>query len=180
MNNRRLHLLLFATQLLNLLLLTQSWFSIAMKIDGTDTTLGDYDATSTYALAMPTTLLALAASLVAFLVAGSAKRVVLAFGALVTGSLGIWLAIQISNRNISGLDSQLDRLTGIAKTHGVENLEVKVGLVPWAWLAITLLIVVLGVYLAANRSTWIARQPLTLPASDKASSTIDLWEQQRD
>lgn len=180
MNNRRLHLLLFAIQLLNLLLLTQTWFSIAMKVNGLDTTLGDYDATATYALAMPTSLLAVASTLVGFLVAGKAKKFVLAFSALVSSTLGGWLGLQVANRNITGLDSQLDRLTGIAKTHGVDNLEVRVGLAPWVWLAITVTVVLLAGYLAANRSAWKASQPLAPGKAAKVTSTIDLWEQQRD
>jgi len=180
MSNRRLHLLLFAIQLLNLLLLTQTWFSVAMKVNGANTTLGDFDATTTYALAMPSSLLAVASTLVAFLVAGKAKKFVLAFSALVTGALGAWLGVQVFNRNIAGLDSQLDRLTGIARTHGVDNLQVQVGIAPWAWLAITGLVVLLGGFLAVNRSTWVIRQSASAGKSAKATSTIDLWEQQRD
>lgn len=180
MNNRRLHLILFAIQLLNLLLLTQTWFSIAMKVNGANSTLGDFDATATYALAMPSSLLAAAATLVAFLVAGKAKRVVLGFIALVTAVLGAWLGLQVFNRNIAGLDSQLDKLTGIAKTHGIDNLQVQVGFAPWTWLAITGLIVLLGGYLATNRALWVVRQPVAPVKKTKAASTIDLWEQQRD
>lgn len=180
MNNRRLHLLLFAIQLLDLLLLTQTWFSIAIKVNGTNTTLGDFDATATYALAMPSSLLALASTLVAFLVAGKAKKFVLTFSALVSGALGGWLGIQVANQNIAGLDSQLDRLTGIAKTHGVDNLQVQVGFAPWVWLVVTGVAVLVGVYLVANRSAWTTRQSLIPAKSVKATSTIDLWEQQRD
>jgi hypothetical protein len=182
MNNRRLHTLLFAVQLLNLLLLTQTWFSISMNLNGANTNLGEFDATATYALAMPSSLLETAAVLVAFLVNGLAKRLVLGFSALATASLALWLGIQVSNRNVAGLDGQLDRLTGIAKTHGIDSLQVSVTFTPWVWLGLAVLMVIIGGWLAVNTHPWTSKptQANKGSSSGKTESTIDLWEQQRD
>lgn len=182
MPNRRLHALLFLAQLLNLLLLTQTWFSISMTLNGADTKLGEFDATATYSMAMPSSLLATAAVLVAFLVNGLAKRLVLGFGAIATASLAVWLGFQVVNRNVAGLDGQLDRLTGIAKTHGIDSLQVLVTFTPWLWLGLATLMVIVGGWLAINPHSWAGKQDQVVrgSASDKTSSTIDLWEQQRD
>ncbi|MFM6978290.1 MAG: Trp biosynthesis-associated membrane protein [Micrococcales bacterium] len=182
MNNRRLHLLVFTIQLLNLLLLAQTWFSVSMDLNGKTTNLGDFDAMASYALAMPVTLLAGACTLVAFLVGGLAKRLVIAFGAATTSALAVWIGVQVFERNVSGLDNQLDRLTGIAKTHGLDSLQVSVTFTPWLWLAISGLQVALGVYLTFRTATWKRQEQRPAPKQRpaKATSTIDLWEQQRD
>lgn len=153
-----------------------------MNLNGANTNLGDFDATASYAMAMPSSLLATAAVLVAFLVSGLARRLVLGFSALVSASLSLWLGIQVASRNVAGLDGQLDRLTGIAKTHGIESLQVAVTFIPWLWLGVAVLSVILGSWLALNTHPWKTRPAQSVRGSsiDKTESTIDLWEQQRD
>lgn len=180
MNNRRIQLLLLALELLGLLLLTQTWFSVRMDLNGTKTNLGEFDAIATYAIAMPASLLCAAAVLTGFLVSGLAKRMILGFAATIRAIVTLWLALQVTGQNIAGLDIQLDRLTGIAKTHGIKELSVATGLAPWLWLAVSALGVVVAGYLAIR--PW----PLALEGKQRkgvprqVASTIDLWEQQRD
>lgn len=169
-------------QLLGILLLTQPWFTISMKLNGELTQLGDYEATAAYAIAMPAALLSGAAVVVALLLTNLPKRLTLALNAVVLTGSAVWMALQVVAKNVSGLDGQLDRLTGIAKTHGVGGLNIGVAATPWFWLAVTLLAAVASGFLSVNRSGWAG--PSTKDAERKKTKApidpIDLWEQQRD
>lgn len=182
MNNRRLHAILVLLQLLGLLLLTQPWFNISMSLNGKPTSLGEYDATAAYSIAMPATLLAGAAVLVALLLTNLPRRLTLGFNAVVLSASVFWIGAQVMSKNVAGLDGQLDRLTGIANTHGAAGLSTEVSLFPWLWIVGTILAVLVCGYLAINKAGWI--KPTTTDSKSKKMklpvSPIELWEQQRD
>jgi len=183
MTNRRIVALVLALQLLSLLLLTQTWFSISMVVNGNKTVLGDYDGSQSYAISMPTSLLLLAITLVTFLVSTVAIRVLLAISAVIGTALSVWLvALQVSQKNVRELDGQLDRLTGIAKTHGVSGLKIDISAYPWLWLVVMVLTAGISVYLSLRTTGW-QKSTSAQPAKDRAKtpvSAIDLWDAQRD
>lgn len=182
MTNQRILGGLLLLQGLNILLITQTWFTVEMEINGALASLGSFDAASAYAIAMPSSLLVGAALIVAFLLKGVARSLVIAFASLATLAGAVWLTFQVVQRNVSGLDGQLEKITGIANTHGVESLTVSVSVAPWIWLATCLLSVLAGLYLSANRRGWVSSSTKTRSAQKTRPEIdpIDLWEQQRD
>jgi hypothetical protein len=182
MTSRRLLALLLALQFLALLLLTQTWFTISMRRNGSLTSLGEFDGATTYSSAMPTTLFAIASCLVALLTKTKTKRVFLGLAALASTWLAIFLSLQVLVRNVSGLDPQLERLTGIAKTHGVTDLTIQTSLFPWMWLVVTALEIACAAWLAISGAVWSVALPNNhlVKAKRAPTSTIELWEQQRD
>jgi glucan phosphoethanolaminetransferase (alkaline phosphatase superfamily) len=179
MTNRRLIVILLALQLLGLLLLTQTWYSIAMLVNEKRTVLGDFQGSQAYAVSMPVTLFLLAATLVSLLTGPKASRIVLATQVLVATALAVWIGIQVALANIAELDLQLERLTGIAKTHGVSGVEVASGANPWLWIATQLLAVVLCGYLASRSKGWQGPKPAVKGEGNRPRSAIDLWDSQR-
>ena len=152
MTNQRILGGLLLLQGLNILLITQTWFTVEMEINGALASLGSFDATSAYAIAMPSSLLVGAALIVAFLLKGVTRSLVIAFASLATLAGAVWLTFQVVQRNVSGLDGQLEKITGIANTHG------------------------------ANRRGWVSSSTKTRSAQKTRPEIdpIDLWEQQRD
>jgi hypothetical protein len=176
---RRLSALLLLLQVLALFLLTQTWYQINMTVEGTVTSLGEFDAVATYAIVMPLSLLNATTTLVAFLVTRTGKRFLFGLSSIFGLIAACWVGLQIATKNVSGLDSQLDRLTGIAKTHGVEGLQVSVTPTPWIWVAVTALSLLTSGFLALTRASWNSPRNNNRNANIPDSS-IDLWEQQRD
>ena len=181
MTRGRLLALLLVLQLLATLILTQTWFSIAMVLNGNPTTLGEYDGATTYAIAMPVNLLSLALLGVALLTRGLTTRILLAVLALVAIANGIFLMLQVLARNVSGLDSQLERLTGIAKTHGISDLQISTSAFPWIWLTVTILITLIAGYGTAVGRIWTLKALRQTKPTARAAKLdpISLWEDQR-
>ncbi len=178
--NRRLQVLLLCLSLATLLLLTQDWFSISLRIDGSESSLGNFDGASTYPVAMPASLLTSASVLVGFLMMGWGRRAALAVTALASGLSALWISMQVASLNVAALDSHLDRLTGIAKTHGVAGLSVEASLNPWLWTGVTVLNCAIAIFLVFSKGSFV-RPATPRPANSPVQeSTIDLWEQQRD
>jgi hypothetical protein len=167
-------------QLLALLLLTQNWYSVAMNINGNSTELGSFDGATTYPASMPAILLGLAAAVISFLVVGWSRRIVFLTGSLVNLLLAFWLSLQISTKNIAALDVQLDRLTGIAKTHGVSGLSVSVTLYPWLWLAAAIITSAIALRLAVSKTAFVKQGSNKRSSKGEQLTAIDIWEQQRD
>ncbi len=183
MPNRRLVALLLFLQLLGLLLLTQPWFEISMEVDGKNSELGAFDGSQSYSITMSASLLLLAITLVVFLVAKISARILMAVSSLLSAFLGMWIVLlQVLSKSVSELDSQLERLTGIAKTHGISGLEIDVSMYPWFWLATCLIGSILSGYLATSTGGW-SKPDLQKNTAKKAktpTSAIDLWDAQRD
>ena len=178
--NRRLQVLLLCLSLVSLLLLTQDWFSISMRIDESDSSLGNFDGASTYPVAMPASLLTSASILIGFLMMGWGRRAALAVTALASGLSALWISMQVASLNVAALDSQLDRLTGIAKTHGVSGLSVDASLNPWLWFGVTVLTCAIAIFLVFSKGSFVRQGTPPQTNSPLQESTIDLWEQQRD
>jgi uncharacterized membrane protein (TIGR02234 family) len=170
-------------ELLALLLLTQSWFDISMAPNGEPVSLGSFDGATTYAVAMPLSLFALAAILVALITSRATQLIVIGLSMVSVFAAIMLLAPAIFSKNIASLDTQLARLTGIANTHGISDLTIGTTYAPIAWLLVQLLT---GLWLAAAL-IWQRRWPVadkTTPV-DKSTkqktdgSTISLWDNQR-
>jgi uncharacterized membrane protein (TIGR02234 family) len=151
-----------------------------MRIDGSASNLGEFDGATTYPIAMPVMLFIAAATLVSFIIHGLAKRFVFGLIGLAGLSSAAWISSLVATRNIVALDPQLERLTGIAKTHGVADLQVNTTFFPWVWVTVTGFLAFAAIYLAITKSSWLrVRQPKS-DNRPEATTTIDLWEQQRD
>ena len=170
-------------ELLALLLLTQSWFDISMAPNGEPVSLGSFDGATTYAVAMPLALFALAAMLVALITSRKAQLIVLGLSAVSVFAAIMLLAPEIFSKNIASLDTQLARLTGIANTHGISDLTIATTYAPFAWLLVQFLA---GLWLTAalfwQRSWPVADKTTPAVKSRKQQadgSTISLWDNQR-
>ena len=171
-------------ELLALLLLTQSWFDISMAPNGQVVSLGSFDGATTYAVAMPLALFSLAALLVALISSRFAQLIVIGLSALSGLASLALLAPAIFSRNIASLDTQLARLTGIANTHGINDLTVGTNYAPFAWLLVQVLA---AVWLAAAmfwQRNWPVADKTATPAGKAIKqkndgSTISLWDNQR-
>jgi hypothetical protein len=150
-----------------------------MQVNGKQTVLGDFQGSQSYAVAMPVTLFLLAATLVSLLTGRKASRIVLVNESLVTTALAVWLGIQVTLANVAELDPQLERLTGIAKTHGVSGIDVTSGVNPWFWIATQLLAVGFCGFLASRSKGWQRPSTATKGEGNKPASAIDLWDSQR-
>ena len=179
-SNRRIQILLLVLAVADILLVTQTWFTVSMQINGNNSNLGDFDGATTYPIAMPIMLFIAAALLISFIIHGFAKRLVFGLVTLVGLTSAIWVAYLVATRNIIALDPQLERLTGIAKTHGLAGLQINQSFFPWLWASVTVAIGLVSAYLAFTKSSWLRNNQGSEPNPPQAATTIDLWEQQRD
>ena len=184
MNRSRSVALALALQALALLSLSQDWFSISMKADGALVELGSYNGASAYPVASPLALLSLGALLVVAISIGITQRVAIAITAISPiMALAIVLPLAVSN-DVSALDAQLDRLTGIANTHGLQDLGIAQTAMIAIWALLTTLAAMFGVWMLFLASRWqnldrgvtIKKQRAT---KARPKTTIDLWDGQR-
>ena len=178
--------LALALQLIALLLLTQTWFSVSMAPNGTAVSLGDFDGATTYPVAMPITLLVIASTLVATISTSTTRAIALGLGA-VASLLAVGVVLpQVATKSIASLDQQLDRLTGIANTHGISELNIVSANNPWFW-AVAL---IANAFWLSAAIVWSrhwqqrdrsATRTNTSTGKSKAAqaSPIELWDDQR-
>jgi hypothetical protein len=183
-NRSRSVALALAFQALALLALSQDWFSISMKVDGAFLELGSYNGASAYPVASPLALLSLAALSIVAISTGMTQRVAIAITAISPiMTLAIVLPLAIRN-DVSALDAQLDRLTGIANTHGLQDLGIAATAMIAPWALLTTLVAIFGVWMLFLASRWqnldrgvtIKKQP---PSKASPKTSIDLWDEQR-
>ena len=177
-----------APQLLALIVLAQPWFKISMLVDGKNAELGSFDGATTFPSTSPIALLSLAAlSVVAI---SAAKTRVAAILILITANLSALILItpMILQKQISALDNELDRLTGIANTHGLSNVTVSSTGFEFFWLASLAITVAVGFWLLRLSKGWSNEDKSTSARPDrpkqrgsrvKTQSSIDLWDNQR-
>ena len=190
LSKQRVTLLAIVLQAAALVLIGQTWYSISMSPEGHAVVLGDYSGSA----ANPSALATSAFSSVAILVLAFSQRVALrisaALACLANLALMLFAAAGLFNRDISALDSELDRLTGIAGTHGISGLEIAQQPTGWIWIGVELLLVVLLAYAAivapqvvrskSNDQLSRGKRGSVLKASEQGSnSAIDLWDDQR-
>lgn len=176
--------LALALGLLALLLLTQSWFDISMAPNQSVVNLGSFDGATTYPVALPLALFSLASLLVATI---SAKKMQLI--AILLGLIGVVVSMvltipALAARNISALDQQLARLTGIANSHGITDLTIDSTYAGFAWVVVQTLLVFWLTLCAYWQPRWIKtdrskyQSPVKKNAKDETSA-IGLWDSQR-
>jgi hypothetical protein len=109
---------------------------------------------------------------------------------LFTNTNGIFARSKLSIINVSALDGQLDRLTGIANTHGLQSLDISSSAFVVFWVASTLLSFMFSVRLLRSSQKWSNEDRAALStqqsnrvarkaAIKKPKSSIDLWDDQR-
>ena len=184
MNKRRLLGLAIVLQLLALLTLVQDWYLPSMQIEGRNVDLGSFDGATTFAVSMPLSLLALAALLVAAISGGFALFSALTLMGLANLGNLVLVGGLLLRRDLSSLDSQLDRLTGIANTHGLSDLTTDQTSYPIAWLALTISCLAASLTSIVSARRWLTaskdKAQATNPAKPQPpASSIDLWDSQR-
>ena len=170
--------------LANYIASAQPWYSLEMAPNGTTVELGRYDGFTTYAFLSPILLVCLAALFASAFIGGVGRKIA---GALAIGVslLGVGLlAPRILEADVSGLASQIEKLTGIAATHGIDDLTVIV--LSWAWISLGSLLLLVAVqagFLITERN-WpkkIAKSDRyqTAQTAKDENDTIGLWDSQR-
>ncbi len=190
MNKSRALAIALVFQLAALLSLSQPWFKVSMQIDGSVVELGSFDGATTYPVSSPLALLGLASLSIVAISASKTRFAAILIS--ISASLAALLAIVplIITRNISALDGQLDRLTGIANTHGLQDLLIAPTAFASIWMAISAILLVYLIWMLRLSRAW-SNQDKAASSSDekrfaqgsKAKSqpkdSIELWDDQR-
>ena len=171
--------------LANYISLAQPWYSLEMAPNGTTVELGRYDGFTAYSFLSPILLVSLAALFASAFIGGAARKIAgITASALTAFGLAV-LASKVAESDVSGLAPQIEKLTGIAATHGIKDLTVLV--LPFASISLilmALLVLVELVFLFSERS-WPKRvakgDRYQIQQSEKdPSDTIGLWDSQRE
>lgn len=185
MTKQRFLFAISALQLFALVLLVQTWFTLSMVIDEKTLELGAFDGASAFGVSMPLSLLSLSALLVAFISNGFGLVSALAVTSIANLTNLALVTPMLVSQDLSALDGQLDRLTGIANTHGLEDLAVQQSAAPIAWMVVTLGCAVVAFSALKYVGTWKSArfdkvETAKKPRRDSSVSPIDLWDNQRD
>lgn len=158
-----------------------------MAPNGTAIELGAFDGATTYPTAMPLQLLALAATIFATLTVSLARVIVLAISALTSMLAIAVVGFAALAKQISALDLQLDRLTGIANTHGISELSVFSTAWPILWIACEVATAAWLCLAIVWQKNWQTTSKADRPARSLKTknpktprSAIELWDEQRD
>jgi hypothetical protein len=179
-----------ALQVAALLSLSQTWFVISMTADDSLVELGAFDGASAYPAAASLSLLNLAALAIVAISSSKTRTIAIAITAVSSLAALVVILPMALNRDVSALDGQLDRLTGIANTHGLQSLDISSSAFVVFWVASTLLSFMFSVWLLRSSRKWSNEDRATLStqqsnrvarkaASKKPKSSIDLWDDQR-
>ena len=187
LSKQRLTFLALVLQASALILISQTWYSISMSPEGHTVVLGDYSGADANPSAMATSGFSAVAILVLAFSQRLALRIAAALALIANVVLGFAVALGLANRNISALDTELDRLTGIAGTHGIKGLTIVQNSTGWVWLVIEIVLVLSLAYAAIVAPTAVrALKPSksgkgknTTSKAKAAATTIDLWDDQR-
>lgn len=170
--------------LANYIASAQPWYSLEMAPNGTTVELGRYDGFTAYAFLSPILLVCLAALFASAFIGGVGRKIAGAL-AIAVSALGVGLlAPRIIEADVSGLSSQIEKLTGIAATHGIDDLNVIV--LSWAWISLASLLLLVAAqagFLITERNwpTKIAKSDRyqTAQTAKDENDTIGLWDSQR-
>lgn len=187
MNRSKTLVLALALQLLSLLLLTQEWVAVSMAGEKGSVSLGNFDGATTYPVAMPLSLFALAAIVVSAISQRFTRISAMALAAISNASALAIILSQVITKSISALDPQLDRLTGIANTHGIKDVTVSIATAPWMWATTVAAAAIWLVFGLVWQKKWQRQEKTDRYATAKPSkkksadtSTIEIWDSQRD
>jgi Tryptophan-associated transmembrane protein (Trp_oprn_chp) len=187
MNKSKTLAIALALQLLSLLLLTQEWVGVSMAGENSSVSLGNFDGATTYPIAMPLSLFALSAIVVSAISQRLTRISAISLAAISNASALTIVLSQVAIKSISALDPQLDRLTGIANTHGIKDVTVSIAAAPWLWAATLAIAAIWLLFGLVWQGQW-QRQEKTdryttgKPSKKKSAdiSTIEIWDNQRD
>lgn len=188
MNRSRAIAIAFAPQLLALLVLAQPWFKVSMLVEGSSVELGSFDGATTFPATSPIALLSLAALSVVAISAAKTRIAAMLILIIANSAALLFMVPMVLQRQISALDAELDRLTGIANTHGLSNVTVTSSGLEFVWIgsiAATVFLVFWLLWLSKgwsneDRSTSArSNTPRKRNSKPKTESSIDLWDNQR-
>jgi hypothetical protein len=179
-----------ALQVAALLSLSQTWFVISMTADDSLVQLGAFDGASAYPAAASLSLLNLAALAIVAISSSKTRTIAIAITAVSSLAALVVILPMALNMDVSALDGQLDRLTGIANTHGLQSLDISSSAFVVLWVVSTLLSLIFSVWLLRSSRQWSNEDRAALStqqsnrvarkaAIKKPKSSIDLWDDQR-
>jgi hypothetical protein len=172
----------------SLVILSQTWYSISMSPDGNAVLLGDYTGADANPSALATSGFAALTILILAFSSGLVFRLVAGIGLFANAAMTYAVMTSFIANNISSLDSELDRLTGIAGTHGINDLDISQESSGWIWLVVEISLILLlayGCVVAPQRKQATAKRSAAQVSTNLAkraeppASTIDLWDEQR-
>ena len=189
MNKNRALALALVLQVSALLILSQPWFRVSMQVDGASVELGSFDGASTYPVSSPLALLGLAALSIVAISASRTRFAAILIAALSEITALIAVIPLFVASDITALDGQLDRLTGIANTHGLQDLEILATPFGWIWIVISASSLCYLLWMLQLSKSWSNQDKAT---SSRAKSlkqgtrhkgepkgSIELWDDQR-
>jgi hypothetical protein len=160
-----------------------------MQVDGASVELGSFDGASTYPVSSPLALLGLAALSIVAISASRTRFAAILIAALSEITTLIAVIPLLVASDISALDGQLDRLTGIANTHGLQDLEILATPFGWIWTVISASSLCYLLWMLQLSKSWSNQDKAT---SSRAKSlkqgtrhkgepkgSIELWDDQR-
>ena len=94
------------------------------------------------------------------------------------------------NEDISALDGQLDRLTGIANTHGLQSIDIASSIFVVLWALCTLVSFAFSIWMMRLSKNWSNQDRAATSqkqsstneaksASKRSKDPIELWDDQR-
>lgn len=176
----------FLMQITVHILLVQTWFTLSMRVDSRAVDLGSFDGATSFPVILPLSLLSLIAILIGLISNGAALYSAVC-AAAAANLLGVLVTVpKLLSLDLSALDTQLDRLTGIANTHGLDELAISSSVAASGWVALNLMTAMFLLFSFRYRKSW-RRVHSTENVPSKANrsvekttaSTIDLWDSQR-
>ena len=184
MNKSRALTLWAALVILSYIFVSQDWFTLEMTPNGETVKLASFDGVSAYSTLSPLLMLNFAAILVVSFVGSLARKFVALTIAIVNITSLVWTAIRVQQQDISGLEKQVEQMTGIAAAHGVDDLVVTS---LWASIgflaALALSTAAVGLILFTEGS-WPKRSAKTERTSaakrlEEPKDAIGIWDSQR-
>lgn len=161
---------------------SQTWYTLEMSPDGNSVELKSFDGFATYLFISPFLMLS-AASVFTFMFLSRLPRLIIgALSSVFTALLLALVSFRVASADVSSLSREIEAATGIAATHGLDQIDTSV--TSSAYWAIASIVLLLAIQTAATISslTWPkkkARTELSISSEAESSDTISIWDSQR-
>jgi hypothetical protein len=158
-----------------------NWYEVSTTTQERSVVLSQFDGYSAYPWIAPLLLVALASFSLASLLKTGVRGIVFGIGSAFSFLLGTMALMAISNQDLGGLKSQLESLTGIVVTHGLENFQVTTMYGAYISLAGFFLLSSLLLLSSLAQSKWVkVAGTASIKLEGKApTDSISLWDEQR-
>jgi hypothetical protein len=159
----------------------RNWYEVSTTTQERSVVLSQFDGYTAYPWIAPLLLVALASFALASLLKPGFRGIVFGIGSAFSLLLGTMAWIAISNQDLGGLKSQLESLTGIAVTHGLENFQISTMYDAYISLGGFFLLSTFLVLASLAQSKWVkvAGTPSIKLEGKAPTDSISLWDEQR-